>query len=58
MYLRLKEQETEINNLLTKNTTINSIQISSSLHKLAKDKSTKVGISIEEYISSLIIANI
>ena len=55
-FLKLKKQNLEINNLLTND--INNIQLPSHIYKIAKEKSLKIGISIEEYLSSLIVAKI
>lgn len=55
-FLKLKKQDLEINNLLTNE--INNIQLPSHIYKIAKEKSVKNGITIEEYLSSLIISKI
>ncbi|MCT7444610.1 hypothetical protein [Aliarcobacter cryaerophilus] len=55
-FLNLKKQNLEINNLLMND--INNIQLPSYIYKIAKDKSIKNGITIEEYLSSLIISKI
>ncbi|AXX93616.1 hypothetical protein CPU12_10945 [Malaciobacter molluscorum LMG 25693] len=55
-FLKLKKQNLEINNLLNNN--INNVQLPSHIYKIAKEKSLKSGITIEEYISSLIISKI
>ena len=55
-FLKLKKQTSEINNLL--NNDINNVQLPSYIYKIAKEKSVKNGITIEEYLSSLIISKI
>ncbi|WP_428024304.1 hypothetical protein [Arcobacter sp.] len=55
-FLKLKKQDLKINTLL--NTDINNVQLPSHIYKIAKEKSLKNGITIEEYLSSLIISKI
>lgn len=57
LYLKVKEQEQKINNLLN-NSINNTLQLSPGAYKIAKEKSLQYNIRIEEYISSLIISNI
>lgn len=55
-HLKLKEKDGKVNNSL--NNDINNIQLPSHIYKIAKEKSIKNGITIEEYLSSLIISKI
>ena len=55
-FLKLKKQNLEINTLL--NNDINNVQLPVHIYKIAKEKSIKNGITIEEYLSSLIISKI
>ncbi|RXJ80576.1 hypothetical protein CRU86_00595 [Aliarcobacter skirrowii] len=55
-FLKLKKQNLEINNLL--NNEINNVQLPSHIYKIAKEKSIQNGITVEEYLSSLIISKI
>lgn len=57
MYLTIKEQKETINKLL-KNEINNCINLSENVHKIAKDKSIRNNITIEDYITSLIISKI
>lgn len=56
MYIKIKEQDSIINKLLTKK--IDNVQLSPNVYKIAQEKSSQYDISIEEYIKSLIISNI
>lgn len=55
-HLKLKEKDEKINNSLIND--INNIQLPPHIYKIAKDKSIKNGITVEEYLSSLIISKI
>lgn len=57
MYTELKKLRLEINNLLNLNPN-NQIQLSNSALKIAEEKCKEKGISINEYLTSLVIANI
>ena len=57
LYLRVKEQESAINSLLN-NSMKNIIHLSPSAYAIAKEKSLKHNVKIEDYISSLVISNI
>ncbi len=55
-HLQQKEGNNQINNSLIND--LNQIQLPKHIYKLANEKSIKCGITIEEYLSSLIISNI
>jgi hypothetical protein len=57
MYTELKKLRLEINNLLNLNPD-NQIQLSNSALKIAEEKCKEKDISINEYLTSLVIANI
>lgn len=57
MYLENRSYKSNINKLLTKERN-NSISITDNAYRIAKEKSIKNNVSMEEYLSSLIISKV
>jgi hypothetical protein len=57
LYIKMRNKELEINELLKKYSDSNIIRLSDNALRIAKHKSNVNGIAIEEYVASLIVAN-
>lgn len=57
MYIDIRNYESTINKLLTKEKN-NCVNLTNNAYRIAKEKSIKTNITVEEYISSLIISNV